>query len=240
MENIRDFNCKISELPVICGYVAHSLEKDLADFTAYSPKFDGQYLLGFKSRTNVVFELVNPAIETADLKVVTNRLYGTMDGLIEPINRLTGYVKLAKPRILVSVSDFGLTALRRQAKNKDAEGAIQSLQLLNANVIRYKDELTEQGFTDELAAHFTNAAITIQADNQKQYEILNQRKRLVEANVGLLNELHGQLSEILEIGKILFKSKKDSRLQEYTFDKLKKRVRISTTPSAKKEDATEE
>jgi len=240
MKNIRDFNCKISELPVICRYVAHSFERDLVDFSAYSPKFDGQYLLVFKSRTDVVFELVNPAIETADLKVVTTRLYGTMDGLIEPINQLTGYVKLAKKSIPVSVSDFGLVALRRQAKNKDAEGAIQSLQLLNANVIRYKDDLTEQGFTDELAAYFTNATIAIQTDNQKQYEILSQRKRLVEANVGLLNELYGQLSEILEIGKILFKSKKDSRLQEYTFDKLKKRVRISTTPKSKKETAVEE
>ncbi len=40
----RSYGCKDEELPVICGYAAFSMKRDLADFTAYSPKFDEEYI----------------------------------------------------------------------------------------------------------------------------------------------------------------------------------------------------
>lgn len=36
----RNYNCKDEELPVICGYAAFGLKRDLLDFTARSPKFN--------------------------------------------------------------------------------------------------------------------------------------------------------------------------------------------------------
>ncbi|BBE16212.1 hypothetical protein AQPE_0349 [Aquipluma nitroreducens] len=46
--NPRDYNCKDEELPVIDGFVLSSMKKDLADFTAYSPKFDAAYVSNFE------------------------------------------------------------------------------------------------------------------------------------------------------------------------------------------------
>jgi hypothetical protein len=164
-------------------------------------------------------------MEIAEQKIITTRLYGTMDGLIDPINQLQGYIKLAKKAIPTSLTDFGLTALRKQARSKDAEDAQKSLQLVNANILKYKESLSEQGLSDDLAAHFTNAAVAIDADNQKQYEIMSNRMKLVDTNIESLNELYAILSEILEIGKILYKGKNPLKLKEYTFDTLKKTVR---------------
>jgi len=36
----RNYNCKDEELPVICRFAAFSLKRDIADFTAFSPKFN--------------------------------------------------------------------------------------------------------------------------------------------------------------------------------------------------------
>ena len=46
----REFNCKNEELPVICGFVASSLERDLASFETFSPVFNQAYIEGFKTK----------------------------------------------------------------------------------------------------------------------------------------------------------------------------------------------
>jgi len=122
----RKFDCTESELPAIGERVAFSLERDLQDFTAYSPKFNRQYLVNFKGKITIVGELVNPKMEIAEQKIITTYLYGIMNGLNDPINQLQGYTKLAKTAIPISLADFGLTALRKQARSKDAEGAQRS------------------------------------------------------------------------------------------------------------------
>jgi len=40
----RNYSCKDEELTVVCGFTLLSLKRDLADFTAYSPQFDGVYV----------------------------------------------------------------------------------------------------------------------------------------------------------------------------------------------------
>jgi hypothetical protein len=83
--------------------------------------------------------------------------------------------------------------------------------------------------SEELIAHFANAAASIDANNQKQYEIMSGRMALVDSNVETLNELYSTVAEVLEIGKILYKSKNLLKLKEYTFDTLKKTVRAANT-----------
>ncbi len=44
----RTFNCKDEELPVIGNYVAFSVNRDIADFTAFSPVFTPEYVTDFR------------------------------------------------------------------------------------------------------------------------------------------------------------------------------------------------
>jgi hypothetical protein len=217
----RNYNCKDEELPVICGYAVFSLKRDLADFSKYSPRFDQKYVEEFEAKITEATELVNPKSETAEKKALTARLYATIDGLTDPVNRLAGYIKLAK----LSATDFGITLLRRKIRAKDTEGTLQNLRLVTANIQTFKEPLSIEGLTDELAVRLENAAASIAADNQKQYEILSGRKELVQNNRYLLNDLFRRLTEICDIGKILYRKTAPQKMQEYTFSGLMKQVR---------------
>ena len=224
-EKNRTYNCKDEELPIICGYVAYSFRRDLADFTAFSPNFSNEYLIGFESKIKLIDELINPRLITVELKGITKELYDAMNSLIDPINRVAGYMKLAKSEITITEKDFGLTQLRQKAKSKDAEGVLQNIKIVNANLDKHKEVLSKHGLSDELINHFSTVAETVATNNQKQYEIINNRKSIVQDNLKLFNGLFNQFNEICNVGKILYKGKDILKLKEYTFTELKKRVR---------------
>ena len=62
---------------------------------------------------------------------------------------------------------------------------------------------------------------------------MSNRKAIVQNNLGLFNSLYEQLTELLRVGKILYKATDAVKAQEYTFTSLLKQVRIT----AKKEAA---
>ncbi len=83
------------------------------------------YLTAFKAEIEVVEELVHPKSETVELKVITERIYQTLDDLISPINYLEGYLKLAGNQVPISSSDFGLVQLRKSARSRDVESVLK-------------------------------------------------------------------------------------------------------------------
>jgi hypothetical protein len=229
--SIRNYNCKDEELPVISKFTSFSLKRDLADFASYSPRFNEAYVNSYDSKITEVTELVEPKSETVQLKTITERLYSNMNGLINPINRLTGYVNLAHESLHISPADFGLTLLRKGINSKDAESVIKNLRTVNTNLTRYTEILSAQGLQPEFSALFVDAEVSISTDKQNQYEIISNRKAVVQNNVGVLNSLFEQLTEIQTIGKILYKDNDAVKLQEYTFSELKKRVRKTSSPA---------
>lgn len=230
----RNFNCKDEELSVICGFSAISLGRDLADFGAYSPVFTNAYLDGYKAKINAVDDLVQPKSETLELKMLTERIYDTLDALIDPINHVDGYLDLAGKTVPVSPVDFGLTPLRKSVRSRDVENVLKLLRTVETNLVRYKNELAAKGLTDALIARFTEAAATLAADKNQKYSIVSARMALVQNNLGLLNELYDQLVEICKIGKILYKQTDKAKLNDYTFTYLLKQVRRVEKPGEPK------
>lgn len=237
-KNPRNYNCKDEELPVIGGYVLTSIRRDQAKFEAYSPKYNNEGLSAFENEINAADELVNPKSETTELKLITNRLYATMDDIYDKARHVEGYVTMSKGAVPISAKDFGLTALKQRVKAKDAEGTLQNLRFVNANIAKYKTELAAQGLTNELEQFFADAVGSISADNRTQYDMVNNRKAIVQANLDMLNGLYDQIREICIIGKILFRGNAE-KLKEYTFIELKKRVRNISKPGNKGEKQTE-
>jgi hypothetical protein len=222
----RNYHCKDEELPVICEYASFGLKRDLPTFLGYSPKFNEGYVAAFDGKIAAVNELINPRTGTVELKNTTAHMRTTMDGLLDATNRLKGYIKLAAGNVPVSPADFGIIALHKKLYARDAEGVLHNLQLVSANIGKFKAPLAAEGLTDELAAQFSAALVSIAQDNQRQYEILSGRKALVQDNLGVFNTLGAQLAEICEVGKLLFKSSNPERAQEYTFAYLLKKVRV--------------
>jgi hypothetical protein len=224
----RNYNCKDEELPVIGRYVSFSLKRDLPDFSGYSPRFNGEYVASFDAKITAVTDLVSPKSETVERKAITGRLYASIAGLADPVNRLEGYIKLAKDSIPISIADFGITLLRRKMNIRDTEGTLQNLRIVEANILKYREQLLTEGLTDDLTVRFEQASASIAADNQKQYEIQSARKELVQNNLHVLNDFFRQLTEICDIGKILYKKTAPEKVQEYTFLYLRKQVRNSS------------
>jgi len=92
----RNYNCKDEELPIIGNKVLFSFKRDQADFIGYSLKFENGYVTRLEGKIQEVFDLVEPKSETVQLKVITDAVYTAMDGLIDPINRVIGYMGLGK------------------------------------------------------------------------------------------------------------------------------------------------
>ncbi|MBP1617640.1 MAG: hypothetical protein H6Q14_1467 [Bacteroidetes bacterium] len=222
----RDYKAKDEELPVMAGYVAFSLERDLTDFQAFSPIFSTGYLTAFTTQTQQVNELIFPATETSRLRIVTQRLYSTMDSLLDPLVRISGYLTLAKKNLVSSPSQFGVVALRNKINARDAEGVLKTLRVLNDNIAYHKAILQPVGLNDDMIALFKNALDSIHVDNQEQYKIVSTRRELVQANVGVLNGLYASMMEICNVGKVLYKTSNPQKLQEYTYTELIKRVRL--------------
>ena len=230
----RSFGCKNEELPVVCGFGATSLARDFGDFTAYSPLFDAAYLAAFQSKIAVVAELVHPQSETAGLKVITERMYQTMDGLIAPVNHLSGYLQLAGKEVPVSSGDFGLGQLRKSLRSRDVENVLTLLHTVDVNIGKYKSALMAKGLSEELIARFATAGKQLADDKNQKYALLSNRAALVQKNIGLLGDLYVQLTEICRIGKILYKQTDPAKLKDYTFAKMMNQVRISARPAATK------
>ena len=94
--------------PSFCGFVAFSLKRDLPDFSEYSPQFNEAYLAGYETKIDIVQELVQPKSETTEIKLITERIYATLDGLTPPINYISGYLDLAENTVPISATDFGI------------------------------------------------------------------------------------------------------------------------------------
>jgi len=221
--NSRNYSCKDEELPVISKFALTSFKRDAADFMDYSPRFNQEYISGFESKITSAINVIEPQSETMERKLITGRLYATMDGLIDPINRLSGYITLA-PDLKMSPADFGLAQLRKGANSRDAENVISSLHLVNTNINKYKENLVAEGMNEALVNQFVDAYNSIDSDKQKQNEILSNRRSIVQNNITLLNDLWDTLSEVFSIGKILYKASDAAKLQDYTFNTLKKQV----------------
>ena len=236
--NLKNYNCKNEELPVIAEYLAFSFKRDLANFTAFSPKFNEAFVTAFEGKIAAVTEIVNPGRETVELKIVTDRLYKTMKNLIDPVARVERYVKMAGNEIPVNIKDFGFVKLRQKIKSKDAEGVLAGLKTVIGYIDTYKSALATQGLSDELAAVFASSATSMHNDNQRQYEIVETRKRLVENNLHLFNELYEMIAEICNTGKVIYRGNTIA-VKEYTFAELKKRVRIVRKPQVDKASDSE-
>jgi hypothetical protein len=202
------------------------LKRDFADFAAFSPVFNQDYLNSFDAKIDLVDELVSPKTETDELKKITKRLYQTMDSLIDPIANIRGYLRLTKDSVGMSAKDFGLTVLTQKIAARDAEGVRQNLLLVGSFLKKYREPLMAVGFNDAIIEQFTTAIASITEDNKLQFEIVSKRKAIVQKNRKMLNDLYQQLTDLLSIGKSLYKKTDPAKAKEYVFQSLMKSVRI--------------
>jgi hypothetical protein len=228
MDTSKKFRCKQEELVVICEYVHTCFLRDLPDFNAFASTLDSTYLIGFKAKIEAMRGIVFPQDKTKELKTVTARLYAGMDALADILDRINGYLLLAKGSDVPTAADFGTIILKRKIHSRDAEGILKNLQQVIANTEKFSQQLAAQGWQPEMLEQLHACFTQISADNQNQYELTSARRLLSAENRNALAALYAQLMEICNIGKMLYKKSQPAKLPDYTFVALLKKVRTVT------------
>ena len=231
---IRSFNCKNEELTVVCWFGVGSLTRDLIDFTTFSPVFDAAYIAAYKAKIETVQEMIQPQSETVEQKLITEHINATLDGIISPINYVEGYLELAIKQIPISAIDFGLVQLRKSCRSRDVENVLKLLRTVDGNIKKYKAELVAKGLTETMIAKFSEAMFLLAEDKNKKYAIISNRTAIVQSNLGMLNDLNDQLTEICKVGKIIYKQTDKAKLKDYTFVQMMKQVRRANKADAEK------
>lgn len=221
------FNCRAEELPVIGGFLHGSMGRDLVDITAVYPDMDAAYLGLFKSKVKAVDELVNPVKLTKQLKLLTDSMYKNIDSIRPLMLNLEGYVKRASG-LTVGVKDFGIKEVRKCIGNKDAEGLDMKLKVLLENITENMAALTAKGYTATKKTELEDLKANIKADNLKQQELIEERSTNVKNNMGVLNDLWVTMQDVMDAGKRVMKASDLSKVDDYTFTKLKTKVRAET------------
>ena len=139
--------CRIEEVPAIGGFLINSLQTDLADFTAFSPDFNAAYLLNAQTQLTTITSLLQPKTLTAELKVITLRMYDNMSAMEQKIDFLEGYIKRATG-LTVAAKDFAISAIRKANNKEDVEALVSALNytLALANNATNKPLLLAKGY----------------------------------------------------------------------------------------------
>jgi hypothetical protein len=226
MNNVtKNFSCKDEELLPIGKRTLFSLKRDLAEFTAYSPVMNEEYVSETEAKISTAEDLLAPQAETLAMGLINDRLNVSYSDLLNNLNKVEGYLKLTIKSLGITANGFGISSLRAAVNAKDAEAVVKRLSVVQLNINNYKAPLTAVGLTQDLIDSLETIRKSIDSDRLEQYEILTRRKSLVQNNRSVLNDLSTRISEIQAIGKVLYKGSDAVKLSEYTFTQLLTKVR---------------
>jgi hypothetical protein len=216
--------CRIEELPSLGGFLIASLQTDLADFTLFSPDFDATYLTNVGSQLLSITELIQPKTLTAELKVITLRIYTNMNALGQKLDFLEGYIKRASG-LTVALKDFQISAIRKAKNNGDVEalGTALSYTLSLVNNPTNKPLILAKGYTAAQNTALVDIKDQLLADNILQNAKVNERNNLVTTNYSAINDFWKLLMDISDAGKRIYRS--SNKKDDYTINVLIRRMR---------------
>lgn len=216
--------CRIEELPVLGSFLLSSMQGSLPDFTAFSPDYNAAFMTAANADLAVVEALINPKQLTAELKVITTRMYSNMNLLRGKIDLLEGYINRATG-LTIGKKDFGISDVRKKNNIGDVEGLVNALTFLLTNVANNLVAITAKGYTPAQNTALTTLKNDLKADNIAQNNKVNERNNKVIANYGKLNLFWDKIADIADAGKRIYKSTAPNRVDDFTLAKLKARIR---------------
>jgi|GEM_PF-1060483 hypothetical protein len=220
-----NFSARESEVPIIGQFTHDSLVTDMAAFSGYKAlKYIPGFMTTLLAKIAAVMAIVFPKLLTAELKVITFRMYNNALGLRLTMNLLEGYLEDAVG-LTIGIKDFGLHQVRVAISSMDMEGLDAALQYLITNITNNLTALEVPGYTAAMLTALEAKKLSIFNDNAAQNAKEEARAALVVDNIGTINELGTILKAIWKDGKHLFSITDKVKVKNYTNSQLVKRVR---------------
>lgn len=219
---------RIEEVPTIASFTIESYKRDLADFAAYKPaKYNASFLLNLQAKQTTVNNLIQPKQFTAEIKLITARIFKNTYNLREPLNFIEGYLADATG-LTMAAKDFGISAVRKSIAKFDQEALSSTLAYLVQNLTDNMSALTAVGYTGTQHNSLKARKKALDDDNALQNKKISDRALLVKANGDTINQLAQAIKNIWADGKRLYKTSSKTKLADYTNSKLIARIRQET------------
>jgi hypothetical protein len=218
--------CKIEELPFLADFVRDNYVRDAVDFKFFSPVFGDSFLTKYDAQAKLVNGVVTPTLLISEQKAITQRISEHYTTARNFVNKIERYAKMADEEKLlkISVSDFGFKGIRKELDNDNDEGMVNKMgelkQLADAN----REALEPMGFIPAISTELGTFITTFSDDVKAQKRKMDQHAKLIKDNAGEFDILWGMISNILKTGKVIYKEKDKSKLKDYTYDELIKKV----------------
>jgi hypothetical protein len=212
------------EVPVIGDFTCDSLESHMDDFTHYSVRFNAAYLLETRGMVTALYGKINTRVYWAEMNAITKLLYAKTDQLREDLWIFEGYLNLAEPHLTVAVKEFVISEIRDNISAKNVEKILDNLNTCFTLIERNLTPLKAEGFTDDGFAALKTLKDSIRTDNNLQNAKINEKEEAVRVNQAMIQTLWDRLSQIIDVGKRLYKYSNSERYNDYVIKNLKSRV----------------
>jgi len=216
--------CRIEEVSPIGRFLLDSMNAGLVDFNNYSPDYNAAYVANGNAKLAAIEALIHPKLYTAEMMVITERIYGNMDALRGKIDFLEGYINRATG-LTIGKKAFGIHEVRSANNRRDVEKLINKLDYLLGNVTNNFAALSAKGYTTAQHTALSTIKTDLYNDNAAQNTKINDRNNKVTANHGLINEFWVILTDISDAGKRIYKSIAKNKVDDFTIAELKRRIR---------------
>lgn len=220
---------KIEEIPVVVKFVYNSYDRDKDDFFNFSETvFTPAHRAALLAKINEVEGLTGLLAYWAQSGRITKDLYAAVEGLRPQINKLEGYVILAKDKLSIDVKNFGIGELRKALKKKNVEGVVNKIDLVmgNVNAENNEAELTAKGFKPALKTAILEIRNRIRGLNEQQQLKKTEMKEAIKENWDVIGELWDMAMEVMVAGKAMYRVENKVRVKDYTPYQLKKKVSL--------------
>jgi hypothetical protein len=232
----KNFTLRYEELPAFGEFVETSFLLDRELFATFSPWYANGFAEEYRNKLEAVKQLTIPQVLTGERKKATENLYTSMDSMLVLMEKLQHYCKLAtEEKLSFHISDLRIPELKKKIRRRNSEASILGAKSVQQLVEKDLQVLEEAGFTKARQEELRNLIVALESSNKAQNDLLNERRRLIEENTTLLNELWDMIRNIMQAGRIIHR---DNRLRktEYTLKNVTSRVRLVISP--KPEDKT--
>jgi len=210
---------RLEEYSALGDFVKASFVRDQAEFLARFPKLDGQFLIDFEAKLQVIKTLESGIVLTDEQKAATAQLYSEAKILNKELNFLNAYIKEA------GLDTAAVSALKKDLAVGNIEGALLKIEGIKQYVVAHQVALEAEGMAANFPATLEAHKTSMEQKNALQNSYMNARKLLTEQNSGKYKELYQYLTKIMKAGKLLYDG--ETKKDEYILSKVIGRMRVS-------------
>lgn len=214
----------MEEVPVLAGFVIESLRQDLTDFQANFPDYTLAKVDALALKRNYCLELERSNSLIQQLKNATAKLVEKELALRPALNKLEGYVKRTSEGLDIAADGFGIRAVRENISRGNDEGIIGGMKTLLTNITRNQTVLEAKGLKPEFVNELAAATAEIDALNNEQNRLENERNKTTSANIKDYNELWDMATAVCSDARAIYKGVDEVKLKKYSLSALLKRV----------------